>query len=182
MQIKDEFTLSSLGIYPKMNTPLPNERTALEYVLERERLFWYKTRFYTVYTFSRFLGWKDINSFILMTTDSLHVNMTEQEVEPLLHLSSQHRYNMGALPLGWHQQHRQETQHSSHSLLILPTKPATVSFNCSNGEFDTCSGTVPSLSCCKPIFCLMWYSLPLRDIRQQVAKSLIQHTAVQQLA
>lgn len=42
------------------------------------------------------------HSFIqfVLTTDSLDVNMTEQEAEPLLHLSSQHRYNTGALPLG----------------------------------------------------------------------------------
>lgn len=37
---------------------------------------------------------------VCLTTDSLHINMTEQEGETLLHLSSQHRYNMGALPLG----------------------------------------------------------------------------------
>lgn len=36
MQIKDEIILSSLGAYPKMNTPLPNEMTALKYVLEKE--------------------------------------------------------------------------------------------------------------------------------------------------
>lgn len=53
--------------------------------------------------FIPFQGVWDERTFIpsvCLTADSLHVNMTEQEAEPLLHPSSQHRYNMGALPLG----------------------------------------------------------------------------------
>lgn len=55
--------------------------------------------------FIHFQGFWDEGTFIpsvCLRTDCLDVNTAEQETQPLLHLSSQCRYNTGALHLGWH--------------------------------------------------------------------------------